>query len=286
MKRKHTVTFFSQVGKRRHQGTHTRYYYCNRSGFFAAKSSGKRHMKSQGTSKLNTYCTASITATLDNGLIRAQICNTHYGHNTSLGHLRLSESDRSSIAGQLAQGVKFEHILDSIRDNVGTQFHRLHLLTRQDLVNIERSYGLQGIERHKDDATSVSIWVQEMAVNGENNPVLLYKQQGEPQPKNCDNLDDEDFALVLQTPTQTEMLKEFGKIICIDSTHGTNGYDFNLITILVIDEFGEGFPVGWCISNREDLLLMINFYAAIKSNVDTISPEWIMSDDAEQFYTT
>ena len=116
---------------------------------------------------------------------------------------------------------------------------------------------------------------------------MLYKRQGEPQPKNCDNLDDEDFALVLQTPTQAEILKELGKIICIDSTHGTNGYDCNLITILVIFvKFGEGFPVGWCISNREDLLLMINFYAAIKSTVGTISPEWIMSDDAEQFYTT
>jgi len=45
------------------------------------------------------------------------------------------------------------------------------------------------------------------------------------------------------------MLKEFGPAtICVDSTHGTNVYDFKLITILVIDEFGEGIPVAWMIS--------------------------------------
>ena len=30
----------------------------------------------------------------------------------------------------------------------------------------------------------------------------------------------------------------------------TNGYDFPLTTVVVVDEFGEGFPVAWCISNK------------------------------------
>jgi hypothetical protein len=29
----------------------------------------------------------------------------------------------------------------------------------------------------------------------------------------------------------------------MDPTHGTNAYDFNLITVLVMDGFGEGIPV-------------------------------------------
>ena len=36
------------------------YYYCSRSGYFNSKGRGKRQIKSQGTSKLNTYCTAAI----------------------------------------------------------------------------------------------------------------------------------------------------------------------------------------------------------------------------------
>ena len=42
------------------------------------------------------------------------------------------------------------------------------------------------------------------------------------------------------------------KVICIDSTHKTTGYDFLLITVMVVDEYGEGYPVAWCLSNRED----------------------------------
>ena len=39
----------------------------------------------------------------------------------------------------------------------------------------------------------------------------------------------------------------------MDSTHGTNAYRFYLITVLVVDDFGEGlpWPVAWCLSNRE-----------------------------------
>ena len=34
---------------------------------------------------------------------------------------------------------------------------------------------------------------------------------------------------------------KFGpEAVCMDSTHGTNVYSFNLITILVLDEFREG----------------------------------------------
>ena len=54
----------------------------------------------------------------------------------------------------------------------------------------------------------------------------------------------EDFLLALQTPMQKELLITFGKnIICMDDTHGTNSYDFSLITVLIVDEFGEGCPV-------------------------------------------
>lgn len=76
-----------------------------------------------------------------------------------------------------------------------------------------------------------------------------------------------------------------GRVVCIDGTHGTNGYDFTLITVMVVDEYREGVPVAWCISNREDKLLLINFYKALKQKVGELTPVWFMSDLAEQFYT-
>ena len=53
-----------------------------------------------------------------------------------------------------------------------------------------------------------------------------------------------------------------------------------------MDEFGEGYPVAWCIANREDGTLLKYFYGAVKSNIGEINTEWFMSDDAPQYYST
>ena len=55
--------------------------------------------------------------------------------------------------------------------------------------------------------------------------------------------------------------------------------------MLVVNEFGEGFPVAWCFSNREDKNLLLNFLKHLKQQSGNITPEWLMSDDAEQFYS-
>ena len=56
-------------------------------------------------------------------------------------------------------------------------------------------------------------------------------------------------------------------ILCIDSTHKTTGYDFPLITVLVIDEFGEEYPVAWCLSTREDSLLLDLFFTELQKKL-------------------
>jgi len=53
---------------------------------------------------------------------------------------------------------------------------------------------------------------------------------------------------------------------------------------VVIDEFGEGIPVAWMISNREDTLTIVEFLQAMKSRTGTIVANHIMTDDAPQFY--
>ncbi|GFR27067.1 uncharacterized protein TNCT_647971 [Trichonephila clavata] len=100
-----------------------------------------------------------------------------------------------------------------------------------------------------------------MAELGADNPILGCKFQG-CLSSEYEGLNNEDFFLAIQHPLQKETLKKFGKeIVCVDSTHGTNSYNFKLITVLVVDDFGEGFPVAWCISNQEDFtVLRKNFY--------------------------
>ena len=49
------------------------------------------------------------------------------------------------------------------------------------------------------------------------------------------------FILAIQTEFQWEMYQQYASsVICIDSTHKTNVYDFKLVTLLVVDEYGEG----------------------------------------------
>ena len=44
--------------------------------------------------------------------------------------------------------------------------------------------------------------------------------------------------------SQVSILKKFGEhLVYIDSTHESNGYDFSLITLMVIEKFGEEFPI-------------------------------------------
>ena len=81
------------------------------------------------------------------------------------------------------------------------------------------------------------------------------------------------------------MLTKFGgKTICMDATHGTNTYDFLLISVMVIDDYGEGIPVAWMLSNREDAVALRKFLNGIKYVCGNIEPMWFMSDDAEQYF--
>lgn len=188
------------------------------------------------------------------------------------------------ISGKLKEGVSFDRVLDSIRDSeVNSDITpRVLLLDRKDMHNIIRDFNIKyATKRHQNDAISVKLWVEEMTKLGQDSPVLLYKGQNE----SGHNLDKEDFALILMTEFQAQQLAQFGKNkICIDGTHGTNAYDFQLYTLVTIDEFGSGCPVAFCFSNRADETIFKVFFNAIRSRVGVINAEVFMSDDAPAFY--
>ena len=92
-------------------------------------------------------------------------------------------------------------------------------------------------------------------------------------------LKEEDFLMVIQTEHQKNMANKFGNLgVCCDSTHGTNAYDFNLVTLMVVDEFGEGQPIGWMISNHETHEFLKIFFEKLAENSCKLSHHWFMSD--------
>lgn len=74
------------------------------------------------------------------------------------------------------------------------------------------------------------------------------------------------------------------KLICVDATHGTTAYDFQLITVLLIDDYDEGIPVAWLISNREPPDVLRVFFRSIRERCSDVKTEIFMSDDAEAYH--
>lgn len=206
--------------------------------------------------------------------------HTHYGHKLQLQHLSISNRKRDEIAAKLHLGISPDKILDEVRDNVGNSVERIHLLERKDISNLSRSFGLSNVQRHINDQDSVASWITEWE-NKENSPLLFHKLQGD----ELQNFKKDDFMIVLQTDFQASLLREFScNGVCMDSTHGTNMYDFLLTTLMVIDEFGQGQPVAWFLSNRETFEFIELFLTKIRDASGMIEPRWIMTDMAPQYY--
>ena len=73
-------------------------------------------------------------------------------------------------------------------------------------------------------------------------------------------------------------IKHSKKIVCIDSTHETNQYEFPLVTLVVADEFNKGYPVGFFISNHE--LSLRPFLEEIKKRCpEDLKINTVMTDD-------
>lgn len=169
-------------------------------------------------------------------------------------------------------------ILKDVRHqtDVAENEERYHLITKKDLNNIKKDIGLGN---SLNDANSVELWIESMKEDG--NIIYEYKRQNNDHPL----LKYEDFSLAFSFDIQLNMFNSFGgDRICIDSTHGTTGYDFELVTIMVIDEFEEGFPVAFCLTSTVSFKTMSYFFKMVKLHTELhAKTEVFMSDDAPFF---
>ncbi|GFT91592.1 uncharacterized protein NPIL_376591 [Nephila pilipes] len=265
-----------------------KYYYfrCHRSGNFMSESKGLRHLKILGSNKINAYCPAALKVTEHtDGKCIVSYQKVHVGHQNDLGHLFLTSDERKNIASKIAAKIPLDNILDEIRNSISDAgLERVHLLTKKDLHNIEKSFNLSSNSvKHENDGVSVDMWVREMQ-NSENPCILFYKTQG----STCTQysfLRENDFVLIIMTEAQGEILKKFSSdCICIDGTHGVNGYGFELVTLLTIDDLRQGFPCAFLISNRCDQPVLSIFFSCIKQKIGQLQPQIFMSDMAESFF--
>ena len=176
------------------------------------------------------------------------------------------------------------------------QLSRLKLLTLRDISNVARDFHLCRSERaHANDATSVEAWVRSFD-RDTNSPVILYKRQGDTSFDISPAIDlppghADDFMLAIMFDTASDMLLRFGtgdrSVICVDSTHGTNAYNIQLSTVMVLDSNREGYPVAFLFSTRVTEDAFLAFFEAIKFRTGcAIACSCFMSDMAPQMYNS
>ncbi|KAF2895007.1 hypothetical protein ILUMI_11168 [Ignelater luminosus] len=141
------------------------------------------------------------------------------------------------------------------------------LLTKKDLYNIEKAFHLnESSVRHANDAVSVDSCINELKGNGS---ILLYKQR-DSLCSEYPELKQDDFCLDNNDGRPERIaIKVWRSIpyICVDGTHGLNGYGFELHTILILDGLREGYPTVFLISNRNDSKVMEIFFSYVEVSI-------------------
>lgn len=166
-----------------------------RSGYFCSRGSGKRQLKTQGTSKIHNICSAQmkVIQDMDTEEVSVTYISTHWNHQKQLAHLPVPTSIKLKIASKLQQGVTIHCVLDWIQDREGDKLGRQHLITSQEVRNIRRRLNIGVIERHTCDPASILSWVHDLKQQ-DYNPVLLFKNQGE-QSESTEHISKDDFLL-------------------------------------------------------------------------------------------
>ena len=144
--------------------------------------------------------------------VNVEYCSTHTTHSKKLAHIPLPAETKEMIAAKLLQGISIDKIMDSIHDEMSGRVYREHLTTRQDILNIKRRLNIGCIQKHTNDQSSVSAWVQDLNdASNDYSPILIFKSQG-----NDGCLKKEDFLLGILTKFQCDVMKKY----CGCNLHG------------------------------------------------------------------
>ena len=141
----------------------------------------------------------------------------------------------------------------------------------------------------KDDATSVFRLVHQWSNNPDfDSPVCYYKPCGESNDDTSETIpagsevplfSKTDFLLVFQTREQAMMFLENDRVLLGDGTHGITGYGCFLLTLMVLNMWGQGLSVAWGISSKENHRIWYIFGKSLRPESLQAKPEVWMSDD-------
>ncbi|CAB0008236.1 unnamed protein product [Nesidiocoris tenuis] len=265
------------------------YFRCYRDGLFHSRGTGKRLLKVKGTNKMNGCCPSEIKLVEDreSGHVKMHLIKDHFGHSIELDRLPLLKQEKDLIAEKLAQKVPMNKVLDEIHNSKCDQLERIHLITRKDVFNIATAYKLKNENTRRSIegvSPDVEAWVKRIEI--ETNVVRLFKPQGilmDDEPR----LTKSDFVLIVFNDMQVEFMKTYGhQVVGLDRIHGRSKSDYELVSVLVIDELLQCLPCAFLLSNRIDDVVIQIFVSTLSRYIGgVLKPDLFTSDVADVFHS-
>lgn len=178
--------------------------------------------------------------------------------------------------------VRFTRLSKSLRMHLKIGFEEGYTIQKIRLLLKRNDFGLRGhrdirsiqleVERddycfHANDEVSVSEWARKL--DKEN--VLLYF--------NNDRRGKFEFALMTEIGRHT--LLKCHVLLCLDATHKTTAYGYNLFTLVSQNEYGEGVSVAHLISSDGTEQTITKFLTAFKNRCPSVGVFMTDNDNAE-----
>ncbi|CAL1285296.1 unnamed protein product [Larinioides sclopetarius] len=259
--------------KRTKKGVLRNDYVCHRSGKYSTKIVGqrKRMLKTTGTVKLGIVCTSVMRCQEGPDGVVVQYYPHHYGHGKEISFVHLSPEEQDAINENVSKGIPFEKLLDDIKDNQSSTDHfQLYLIKKKDARFISNAYAADEYNPGMGEVESVDQWVRQCC-QMENSPILFYRPEGIGKSKG-------NFLLIIMTEFQKQILMSAAKqVVCVDTLYRKKG-GFYLTVLFIMDDNEIAFPVAFCLSNKVDKGVMLQFFESVKDSTGPLSFSYFMSD--------
>ena len=273
-------------------------WYCHRYGTYksiAGKNPNKKSRLAQKETK-KCGCKSYIHVKLP-FYSSTVILHHHYKHNnhypgrlSDLYTLPLSENIRHFIQQRVLEGLdsisiqrllRFravelqDRVLKECNDsnsNIQTcniQKLRDALITRDDIYTIVHKTMKTLAYIDENVMISLAKWKEKLIIAGGN---CLFKRN--------DMSDEIGFIFAFQTKEQKELTNS-SRVLCLDGTHGLNGYGYQLFSLLMRHPAtGHGYPIAFLISEFKRTITLKEWLNFLKQEHEEWCPDIFMVDDA------
>ncbi|XP_054277300.1 uncharacterized protein LOC128996187 [Macrosteles quadrilineatus] len=260
------------------KGKKYEHFYCQRDGSAKLHSKRKTNRKvHRGRVKVGDFCFAKMKVWKDeNEKICLQYLPTHCHqcNPQDVVHRPLRKNTSTLINEECMDQVSPNSIMKKIimspdlQTRINVKNQKLNILFRRKMKATANKQ--KTIRMDEKDAEAVYLLAQNMA---RDDSLLIFKPtEGKVVhgPISMNDLPESNnlFMFAMQTKSQLELLKKYGKqIMIVDIASGTNRYKFHLITCMVVDENRAGKPVCHCITSRLNTASLMFFFSSIKARI-------------------